>query len=107
MKVKDNQKKLVMKNSWIDGFEKITKSEIEKIRDLIDKKGRRYRVRFDYEYIEINSVNRYIEIIKLSDYYFTVLDQIRNKDRLLLYTKSSYYICDDFEELESYIRNEL
>lgn len=82
MKVKDNQKKLVMKNSWIDGFEKITKSEIEKIRDLIDKKGRRYRVRFDYEYIEINSVNRYIEIIKLSDYYFTVLDQIRNKKTL-------------------------
>lgn len=80
------------------GFEKLTKSDIEKIRNLLDKKGR-YRVRFDYEYIEINSDRRSVEIIKLADYYFTVLDQE--------YHQTSYYICDDIEELEYYILNEL
>lgn len=95
-----SKKELIDRRKY--GFEQFSPNEVNKIREILKRKGKTYSLSSDM--LEIDGIYTNYEILKLSDYYFTIVVSHRNHG----WTGSDdCYICDEFEELENFMNKSL
>lgn len=72
-------------------------SERKKMIDILKSKKNVDRFSLNPEYIEIYLSWKSIEIVKFTDEWFTIIEEDRWNQN------NTYYICDEFEEVETYL----
>jgi len=78
-------------------MEDFSQSERTPIIEILNKKGlHRTDIRFNNEYVEISLGWSEAEVVKFHDEWFTIIISDR-------WNQKEFYICDGFEELESWL----